>query len=155
VTGSVVGTTDAQTLSNKTLTSPVINTPTVNSGILVTPTIGSHVNAQHDHGAAADGGVIDLAANGITGKSQLHFGSVAGTPGPGGLLTIAHGAPFSPTNILASVQDTDASLTARKGIVCNVVSDTVGGVNFQVRLYRNDNATSHESLCRVTYVCMM
>jgi hypothetical protein len=43
VTGSVVGTTDTQTLSNKTLT---------------TPTIGSFVNATHSHTAAATGGTL-------------------------------------------------------------------------------------------------
>jgi hypothetical protein len=47
VTGSVVGTTDTQTLSNKTLT---------------TPTIGSFVNATHAHTAAATGGTLTAAA---------------------------------------------------------------------------------------------
>jgi hypothetical protein len=47
VTGSVVGTTDTQTLSNKTLT---------------TPTIGSFVNATHSHIAAATGGTLTAAA---------------------------------------------------------------------------------------------
>jgi hypothetical protein len=47
VTGSVVGTTDTQTLSNKTLT---------------TPTIGSFVNATHAHTAAASGGTLTAAA---------------------------------------------------------------------------------------------
>jgi hypothetical protein len=47
VTGSVVGTTDTQTLSNKTLT---------------TPTIGSFVNATHNHTAAAGGGTLTAGA---------------------------------------------------------------------------------------------
>lgn len=47
VTGSVVGTTDSQTLSNKTLT---------------TPTIGSFVNATHAHTAASGGGTLTAAA---------------------------------------------------------------------------------------------
>jgi hypothetical protein len=47
VTGSVVGTSDTQTLSNKTLT---------------TPTIGSFVNATHAHTAAASGGTLTAAA---------------------------------------------------------------------------------------------
>ena len=47
VTGSVVGTSDTQTLSNKTLT---------------TPTIGSFVNATHGHTAAATGGTLTAAA---------------------------------------------------------------------------------------------
>jgi len=47
VTGSVVGTSDTQTLSNKTLT---------------TPSIGSFVNATHAHTAAATGGTLTAAA---------------------------------------------------------------------------------------------
>jgi hypothetical protein len=47
VTGSVVGTSDTQTLSNKTLT---------------TPTIGSFVNATHSHTAAATGGTLTAGA---------------------------------------------------------------------------------------------
>ena len=47
VTGSVVGTTDTQTLTNKTLT---------------TPTIGSFTNATHNHTNAAGGGTLTSAA---------------------------------------------------------------------------------------------
>jgi len=47
VTGSVVGTSDTQTLSNKTLT---------------TPTIASFTNATHTHTAAAGGGTLTAAA---------------------------------------------------------------------------------------------
>jgi hypothetical protein len=47
VTGSVVGTTDTQTLTNKTLT---------------TPTIASFTNATHAHTAAASGGTLTAAA---------------------------------------------------------------------------------------------
>jgi len=47
VTGSVVGTSDTQTLSNKTLT---------------TPTISSFANATHNHTAAAGGGTLTAAA---------------------------------------------------------------------------------------------
>lgn len=50
VVGDLVGTSDAQTLTNKTLT---------------TPTIGSLTNAQHDHSNAAGGGAVPQAS--ITG----------------------------------------------------------------------------------------
>jgi hypothetical protein len=47
VTGAVVGTTDTQTLTNKTLT---------------TPTIGSFANATHGHTAASSGGTLTAGA---------------------------------------------------------------------------------------------
>jgi hypothetical protein len=54
VTGFVVGTTDTQTLTNKTLT---------------TPTIASFTNATHDHSSTAGGGPINIALNSQTGTA--------------------------------------------------------------------------------------
>ena len=64
VTGSVVGTSDTQTLSNKTLT---------------TPTIGSFTNATHTHTAASGGGTLTAGAiyygfNSNTGSYTLVLG---------------------------------------------------------------------------------
>jgi hypothetical protein len=39
--GTVVGTTDTQTLTNKTLTSPALTTPTLTSPTLITPVLGT------------------------------------------------------------------------------------------------------------------
>ena len=62
-TGSVVGTTDTQTLTNKTLTSPAVTglTGTLSSPTITTPTITVPVIADlssmtHDHKSAAKGG---------------------------------------------------------------------------------------------------
>jgi hypothetical protein len=56
ITGAVVGTTDTQTLSSKTLT---------------TPTIGSFTNAGHNHSDAASGGLIRQAPSLITNGGSL------------------------------------------------------------------------------------
>jgi hypothetical protein len=44
-TGAVVGTTNAQTLTNKTLTSPTVNTPTISGGTIDTSVIGGTIPA--------------------------------------------------------------------------------------------------------------
>jgi hypothetical protein len=54
VTGSVVGTSDTQTLTNKTLT---------------TPTIASFTNAAHTHADAAGGGPLSVTLNTQTGTA--------------------------------------------------------------------------------------
>ena len=71
VTGSVVGTTDTQTLTNKTITSPVIN-----NANMITPTIASFTNATHSHTEAATGGTLTGASisygfNSLTGSYTL------------------------------------------------------------------------------------
>ena len=43
--GTIVGTSDSQTLTNKTLTSPIINTPTINNPTLNTNTISEYTGA--------------------------------------------------------------------------------------------------------------
>jgi len=56
--GDVVGTTDEQTLTNKTLTSPAVTdlTGTLASPTITTPTIADLTNMTHDHTSAANGG---------------------------------------------------------------------------------------------------
>lgn len=102
---SVVGTTDTQTMSNKTLTSPTINGGTLNSvtlgagltlssPILITPTIASFVNANHDHSDAASGGEIDGGGGTTTGlayrrsRDDLANVSISST-GDGGAVAIS------------------------------------------------------------------
>lgn len=51
-TGTIVGTTDSQTLTNKTLTSPTINTPTINNPTLNTNTVSEFTAA---NGVTVDG----------------------------------------------------------------------------------------------------
>lgn len=51
-TGTIVGTSDAQTLTNKILTSPTINTPTINNPTILTDTVSEYTAA---NGVAIDG----------------------------------------------------------------------------------------------------
>jgi hypothetical protein len=68
VTGSVVGTSDSQTLTNKTLT---------------TPTIGDFTNAQHAHTNAASGGTVaHTSLTGLTtGDPHTQYALLAGRSG--------------------------------------------------------------------------
>lgn len=71
LTGTVVGTTDSQTLTNKTLTSPT----------LTTPTIASFVNALHTHVNSAGGGQLDhgAALTGLTDDDHTIYVKADGT----------------------------------------------------------------------------
>lgn len=73
VTGSVVGTSDTQTLTNKTLTNPTMSGNvaggTYVSSTLTTPSIGSFVNAAHTHADAAGGGPLSVTLNTQTGTA--------------------------------------------------------------------------------------
>jgi len=67
-TGAVVGTTNSQTLTNKTLTAP---------------TIGDFTNANHTHQAAASGGQIDhgAALTGLTDDDHTQYALLTGRAG--------------------------------------------------------------------------
>jgi hypothetical protein len=92
--------------------------------------------------------------NGITGKSRLHIGSASITPATGGLATITHGAGFTPDHVICTVSDTDAAVSTAKGLTCNVLWDTLGATTFQVRIYKNTDATGHDQACRVAFICI-
>jgi hypothetical protein len=107
LTGAFVGTTDVQTLTNKTLTapaisnptitgggswagSPTVTSPTINSGgtwnaspTIVTPTIASFANANHNHSNSAGGGALSsptVTTPTITNPTITGGGSWAGSP---------------------------------------------------------------------------
>lgn len=98
-TGAVVGISDTQTLTNKTLTTPTIasivntgtltlptstdtlvgraTTDTLTNKTLTTPTIGDFSNSTHNHENAAGGGTIDREA--LPDSSAVQFVSSAST----------------------------------------------------------------------------
>jgi hypothetical protein len=100
ISGSVVGTSDTQTLTNKTLT---------------TPTIASFTNATHDHSNAAGGGTLSgyLAATGATtgatSQAQIFTNGIGigtGATTPATLLQVADTVTTSPRGIMSSQHNT-------------------------------------------------
>ncbi len=106
VTGSVVGTTDTQTLTNKTLT---------------TPTISSFANATHTHTAASGGGTLTAGAiyygfNSNTGNYTLTLND------QGKVL------PFNTSSTGTVTIPTNASVAFPTGSVVNFIQTGTGPV---------------------------
>lgn len=117
-TGAVVGTTDAQTLSNKTLTVPVI---------------ADFSSAQHAHTSAATGGTLSATAigSGTFAAARLGSGTANSTtflrgdltwatpPGAGG------SADGGPMVLTVAANNASASIKARADYVCTGTNDEV------------------------------
>lgn len=141
-TGTIVGTTDTQVLTNKDLTSGTNTFPstlvtttgtqtltnkTLTSPILTTPTIADFTNANHNHQNAAGGGVIAEAAFSFSNNTTANATSSQHglLPKLSGVSTdVFHGDDtFSAGNILSIVASTIFETGARFGQ--NINSGTI------------------------------
>ena len=93
-TGAIVGDTDSQILTNKTLT---------------TPTIGSFVNATHTHQSAAGGGTLDAAAIAAGKLALARGGTNADLSATGGVSQVLKQASAGAAITVGQLASTDIS----------------------------------------------
>ena len=103
--GAVVGTTNTQTLTNKTLT---------------TPTIASLTNAQHAHAAAASGGAIPYMAKIATGTYT----------GDGATSQAITGVGFRPKYVMIVARATTAGSIGLYETTDTIIDDHASGMTF-------------------------
>lgn len=114
VNGTVVGTTDTQTLANKTLTSPTVTDWSL---------------ANHDHSSSAQGGLLSSGALISAMGGYIHTGSVSGSPASS-FSIFPHGASFTPMTGTARI-------VSQTGFAGNVAAMVLGidATNITVAFY--------------------
>jgi len=129
VTGSVVGTSDTQTLSNKTLTSPTATGTTTVSALTATGTVTLPSTTSIGNVSSTEIGYLD----GVTSAIQTQFGAKAPLASPifTGTVYFAQGAP-------SSTKSTTATLTIAE-LLGGIVDCGGGSGGFTVTLPTGTN----------------
>ena len=126
VAAQMVSRDGVETLTNKTLSSPTINSGVLTGTSLSAPTVGDFSNAQHDHSTAAKGGAIPQSS--VTSLvSDLASKETVSTVTAHTSATAAHGATGSvvgTTNTQTLTNKTLASPTVNSATVTGSVTAT-------------------------------
>jgi hypothetical protein len=141
VTGSVVGTTDSQTLTNKTISAAsntltgvvtltgaeTLTNKTLTSPVLTTPTIASFTNATHTHTDAASGNTLTGAA--------IYYGFNNAATGATYTLVLADAGkviPFAPSSTTNIVVPPNSSVAFPIGTVVTLIQTGTGRLQFTI-----------------------
>ena len=126
---NVVTLSEAQTLTNKSLTAPTLTGTTT----AATVTASGPVTAPN----------LPASSAGKAGK-RLHWGTVTQSTGASGLMTVTHGAGFTPTSVLITPSNIGYQFKV----------DAIGATTFQVQ-WLVDNSTAAPSATSMVffYLC--
>lgn len=156
VTGSVVGTTNTQTLTNKTLTSPVVNTPAISGGSIagaVTVT-GSLTGGTVNPTTLQQGGVPVVTTTGsqtLTNKALTSPSIVTPTiTGTGGVLNLPAGPDTlvgrATTDTLTNKTLTNPTIASQISTDAIISSSAAGNIPLSVRGFSGQTARVFEVL---------
>lgn len=128
-TGTIVGNTDVQTLTNKTLTSPVINTATIANPTLTTDTVSEYTAA---NGVTIDG--VNLKDGALNTNNSVVTANITN-------LAVTSGKIASLSYSTSSISN-PYKFSARRAAAANTGAGTFAIVSFDTELFDTNNNLS-------------